>query len=100
MIRRLLGLMIAFGLLGVVIFGVYAMIDWAALQDAYTRFATVSAQQQGRSAVSAALFTAESVQNIHRLNLFAEGVWTLLSAILAGVGLLGLRPRSEVGASS
>ncbi|NJO19564.1 MAG: hypothetical protein HC838_05160, partial [Spirulinaceae cyanobacterium RM2_2_10] len=36
------------------------------------------------------LFAAEAQQNIHRLNLFAEGVWVLQSATLAAIALHGL----------
>ncbi len=35
-------------------------------------------------------FLAESRQNIHRINLFADVVWALLSAILAVVSASGL----------
>jgi hypothetical protein len=37
-----------------------------------------------------ALFVAESQQDAHRLNCFAEGVGVLLGAILAAIGLHGL----------
>lgn len=38
----------------------------------------------------APIFVAESQQNIHHINVFAEGVWVMLSAILAAIGLHGL----------
>jgi hypothetical protein len=30
---------------------------------------------------------------IHRINVFADGVWTLLSAILAAIGIHGITRR-------
>jgi preprotein translocase subunit SecG len=74
------------GLAGIVVFGIFALIDWAALQAAYAHFERVAS---GHPAV-APLLAAEAKQDIHRLNLFAEGVWTLLSAIYMAVGIHGL----------
>jgi hypothetical protein len=71
---------------GAVAFGWYALKDWAALQTAERQFETLA----GRSADLSALFVAEAKQNIHRINLFAQGVWTLLSAIVAAIGVHGL----------
>ncbi|PPT08251.1 hypothetical protein CKA32_005717 [Geitlerinema sp. FC II] len=71
------------GVAGVCIFGYYAFVDWDALQKAYDRFSEVVATSSDLSL----LFVAEAQQNIHRVNLFADGVWTLLSAILAAIGL-------------
>lgn len=83
------------GVVGAVIFGFYALIDWAALQEAYQQFDL--AQQQ--SADMNVLFVRATQQNIHRINLFAEGVWFLLSAIVAAIGLHGIftLPRSRRG---
>ncbi len=85
------------GSLGVVVFGYYALVDWAALQTAYAHF-----EQLARSdADLRALFVAEAQQNLHRLNLFADGVWALLSALLVAVGLHGLcSNRAEKGISA
>jgi hypothetical protein len=74
------------GIAGVMIFGYYALIDWQSLQKAYSYFATVS---QNKAALET-LFVAEAQQNIHRINLFADGVWTLLSGIIAAIGLHGI----------
>lgn len=74
------------GAVGVAVFGYYALADWAALQAAYKQFETAAAQSRDVPT----LFVTEAKQNIHRINLFADGVWTLLSAILAAVGLHGL----------
>jgi hypothetical protein len=83
------------GVAGVVIFGYFALIDWNSLQAAYNHFAKVV---QAKSSLEI-LFVAEAQQNIHRINLFADGVWTLLCAIIATIGLHGIatipkRPKS------
>jgi ABC-type polysaccharide transport system permease subunit len=74
------------GLVGMLIFGYYALIDWTSLQKAYQYFSDVVQS----SSTMEKLFIAEAQQNIHRINLFADGVWTLLSAILAAIGLHGI----------
>lgn len=74
------------GMLGIAVFGYYALVDWAALQTAYTHYRQVISSTVELREV----FIAQSQQNIHRINLFADGVWTLLSAILAAIGLHGI----------
>jgi len=74
------------GAAGVAVFGHFALIDWDALQKAYLNFEAVSQS----SASLPALFVAEAQQNIHRINLFADGVWTLLSAIFGAIGIHGM----------
>jgi hypothetical protein len=64
----------------------YAFADWAALQGAYRNFMAVAGSGAGMREV----FVAEAAQNVHRVNLFADGVWALLGAILAGIGVHGL----------
>jgi len=78
--------MVAPGVLGVAIFGYYCLVDWAALQADYAHYVQVAASTADLRAV----FIAESQQNIHRINLFAEGVWALLAAILAAIGVHGI----------
>jgi len=73
------------GIAGIIVFGYFALIDWNALQQAYQRFAETIRDSSDLQVV----LIAEAQQNIHRLNLFAEGVWALLSAILAAIGLHG-----------
>ncbi len=81
----LMGLVILPGVAGVIIFGVFALIDWFALLAAYEQFEMV------RTAASLnTLLAAEAQQNIHRINLFAEGTWVLLSGILTAIGIHGL----------
>lgn len=79
-------LLMLLGIAGVVGFGYYALIDWDALQLAYLNFSNLA----GSSPDLTALFAAEAQQNIHRINLFADGVWTLQSATLAAIGLHGI----------
>jgi hypothetical protein len=79
------------GVTGVIIFGYSALIDWNFLQLAYNYFAKVI---QAKSSLEV-LFVAEAQQNIHRINLFADGVWTLLSAILTAIGLHGISAISK-----
>ncbi|MHB0998845.1 MAG: hypothetical protein ACYC27_06325 [Armatimonadota bacterium] len=74
------------GMAVMVVSGYYALLDWDRLQTAYNHFQSLSSADADLKS----LFTAQSVQNIHRINLFAEVVWGLLGAILAGIGLHGL----------
>lgn len=74
------------GVLGVLVFGKTALQDWAQLKIAaseYKKAATVSSDL-------AELFKLNTVQTTQRINLFADGTWTLLSAILAAIGFHGL----------
>lgn len=73
------------GIVGVLIFGFYALQDWNQLQQDYQHFGAVIEQ----SPLMEALFIAEAQQNIHRINLMADGIWTLLIWILAAIGLHG-----------
>ena len=73
------------GVAGVVIFGYFALKDWDSLQIAYREYARVIVESSDISA----LFVAEAQQNIHRINLFADGTWTLLTSILAAIGIHG-----------
>lgn len=74
------------GVVGVLVFGTFAVQDYALLKVAQQHFV-----QAGQSATSAlAVSLAYYGQEIHRINLFADGTWVLLSAIYAGLGVLGL----------
>ncbi len=79
---------LTFGVLSSLIFcGIctyYSQVDWHALQRAYVVFSSV--QNAGLKTV----FVAEARQNIHRINVFADVVWALLSAILSVVCATGL----------
>ncbi|MEM8639373.1 MAG: hypothetical protein AAGG51_11230 [Cyanobacteria bacterium P01_G01_bin.54] len=74
------------GCAGIVAFGTWAVIDYAALNQADAEF--MRAIDAG--SVLRELFIAESRQRIHCINLFAEGVWTLQSAVFAAIGLHGM----------
>ncbi|MHB9131671.1 MAG: hypothetical protein ACYDBB_11360 [Armatimonadota bacterium] len=88
MVRQLilLFLIVLPGIALVVFFTYFALTDWAALQADYANFARVAAG----SGSMRALTVAEAFQNIHRINLFADGVWVLLSAIFAAIGVHGM----------
>lgn len=73
------------GMAGVIIFGHSALTDWEQLRIDYRTYKDVLQSTDDLST----LFKAESAQNIQRINLFADGVWTLLSGILAAIGLHG-----------
>ena len=83
------------GILAAGVFGHFALQDWSLLQRSYAHYSEVAASHPSMQA----LFAAYAQQNIHRINLFADGVWTLLSAIIAAIGVHGLctvnTPRQE-----
>ena len=79
-------LIVALGSTGVVVFFYYFLVDWAALDNAYVEFSAIAQNSPDLTA----LFAAEALQNIHRINVFAEGVWALQSAIFAAIGLHGI----------
>ena len=82
----LLLLLVLPGVIGVVVFTYFAFTDYDALIAAQRHFEQVAAASPSLPA----LFAAEAKQNLHRVNLFADGVWALLSAILGGIGVVGL----------
>lgn len=87
MLRLLpLFLLVGLGVVGVIIFGYFTLIDWDALVKAYANFSALARNSSNLGT----LFAAEAEQNIHRINVFAEGVWTLQSAIIAAIGLHGI----------
>jgi hypothetical protein len=73
------------GMTGVAVFSFFALQDWNQLRHDYSYFIALIE----RSAALEALFVAEAQQNVHRVNLMADGVWALLSAILVAIGLHG-----------
>jgi hypothetical protein len=83
-------LVVSLGIVGVIVFGYYSLIDWNALQQAYAIFSNLTQNSAQNSIRMETLFAAEAQQNIHRINLFAEGVWTLQSAIFAAIGVHGI----------
>lgn len=85
-LRLLLLLVVLPGLVGMIVFGGYAWQDWLALQKAYAEFEQAVRETGDLSS----LFVAEAKQNMHRINLFAEGVWALLCGVIVAIGLHGL----------
>ena len=79
------------GLAVMIICGHYLLADWQALQIAQSGFEHLSAQP----AELTQLFIADAKVDTHRTNVFAEGVWFLLGALWAGLGVhaLCLLPR-------
>ena len=73
--------LVAFGTSLAVIFTYFLLIDWTALDAAYVSFSDISTSSTDLSS----LFAAQAFQNIHRINVFAEGVWVLQSLILAAI---------------
>jgi hypothetical protein len=78
-------LIIVPGIAGIIIFGHFAIEDWGQLQEVYSIYKKIVAT----SSDLPTLFKANASQMIQRINLFADGTWTLLSAILAGIGFHG-----------
>ncbi len=75
-------LVIAPGIVGIAVFGWKAIEDWCSLQVAYAHYQTMINEPSSLTSIA----IANSQQNIQRINLFADGVWTLLSAILFAIG--------------
>jgi len=67
-------------------FGYFALQDWAALQPAYEEFR----EARAGGADARDLFIAWGTQDIHRVNLAADGAWFLLAAIVFAIGVHGL----------
>jgi hypothetical protein len=85
--QTILGLLIVIpGAIGALVFGWFALQDYAILRVFYHTFEQVA---QHSPSVTALLF-AEAIQHLYRINVFANGVWTLLSAIYAVSGIHGL----------
>ncbi len=84
MTRALLWFGVVSGFLFCALCSYYSLLDWGELRRAYAVF---SVSQDGDLKT---VFVAEARQNIHRINLFADVVWALLSAILAVVSAVGL----------
>jgi len=89
-------LITAVGLLTAFVCVGYVLADWASLIAAYAQF-----QRLSSSGVDLrALFVADAVQNVHRLNCFAEGLGVLIGLLIAALGLHGLcllAPRGDKG---
>ncbi len=85
-LRLTLWMFIVVGLFAATISLGGAWLDWNELRRAYESWhRVVTANGDLRS-----LFLAESRQNIHRVNLFADVVWVLLGLIPSALGTIGL----------
>jgi hypothetical protein len=73
------------GLAGVAFFSYFTLQDWAALQKNYAQFAQLTPQSP-----TGAILLADARQNMHRINVFADGTWALLCAIIAAISVHGL----------
>lgn len=74
------------GALVAAICGYFALADYAQLQKGYAHFQSVASSGSDLRTV----FVAYAGQDVHRTNVFAEGVWALMGLIIAALGLLGL----------
>lgn len=85
-VRRLVfGFIVLAGLSATLVCGYFVLADWGALDKAYGEYQ----RQIQQGADMRSLFISESVQNVHRINCFADGVGFLLGAILSAIGFLG-----------
>lgn len=85
--RVLLIALIIVGFLGAIVFGIHALKDWTLLKSSTEIFYKVSVNDK---ASIQEIFKANAIQNIHRINLFAEVTWCLLSTIIMAIGIHGI----------
>jgi len=67
--------------------GYYLFPEWAALDAAYQRYRQVI---ESPSSTQKDLLIAQTAQDIHRINCFAEGVGLLFGAVIFSIGLQGM----------
>lgn len=79
------------GVVTMVFSGYFALLDWAQLQTDYENFRSVSASGADLREV----FVAWAAQDLHRVNLAADGTWFLLGSLLMGLGVHGLYQASH-----
>ena len=65
----------------------YLLPEWAALDAAYQHYRKVI---EAPSSTVKEVLIAETAQDIHRINCFAEGVGALLGGVILSIGLLGM----------
>ena len=65
----------------------YLFPEWAALDAAYQRYRQVI---ESPSSTQKDLLIAQTAQDIHRINCFAEGVGLLFGAVIFSIGLQGM----------
>ncbi|MGV3722304.1 MAG: hypothetical protein ACO1SX_15465 [Actinomycetota bacterium] len=88
MMRRLAlwMLVVAPGVAAILVCGFYLFSDWAALNVAFARFERVASEGGDLRA----LFLAQSLDQVYRINCFADGVGVMLGAVLTAIGVHGL----------
>ncbi|HEY9893220.1 MAG TPA: hypothetical protein V6D37_15715 [Candidatus Sericytochromatia bacterium] len=65
----------------------YLLPEWAALDVAYQRYRQVI---KSPSSTMKDVLIAETAQDIHRINCFAEGVGLLLGGVILSIGIHGM----------
>lgn len=65
----------------------YLLPEWAALDAAYQRYRQVI---KSPSSTMKDVLIAETAQDIHRINCFAEGVGLLLGGVILSIGIQGM----------
>jgi hypothetical protein len=79
-------LLIIPGSIGAILSGYWGYADWIRLTEAERNFQQLVISKANQRE----LFIAAHRENIHRLNVAAEGVWIGLGLITTGVGLIGI----------
>jgi hypothetical protein len=82
-------LLIIPGFTGALLSGYWGYADFIRLTEAEHNFQQLVVQKANQRE----LFIAAHRENIHRLNVAAEGVWIGLGLITAGVGIVGMIQR-------
>jgi len=89
MTRRTIALVVLLiipGLVVAVASSYFAVQDWLLLIEAHEGFRA----QVASEAALREVYIADAVQDMHRINLFADVVWALQGVILGGLGVCGL----------
>ncbi len=77
------------GSIGAILSGYWGYADWIRLAEAERNFQQLVISKANQRE----LFIAAHRENIHRLNVAAEGVWIGLGLITTGIGLIGIIDR-------
>ena len=79
-------LLIVPGLTGALLSSYWGYTDWIRLTEAERNFQQLVVSKANQRE----LFIAAHRENIHRLNVAAEGCWMGLGAIVVGIGAIGI----------
>jgi hypothetical protein len=92
--KAVLAFIICSALADIAVCTYWLFYDWREMDRAYWELR----HQYKAGAGMRTLFYHDAIQNMHRINCFAEGVGFLLGAILASIGLVAwYHPPSAVG---